>query len=389
MRDAFPVLTRRPGWTYLDSAATSLLHVDVLAAIDEALVLGGSAGRASHAGAIAATDALESARASVAEHLGASADTIVFVASATAGLNLVARGWGADHLLPGDLILVSELEHHSNLLPWRAIARETGAQLRVVPCDDRGDLDRDRIQEMLEDQPRLLAITHVSNVTGAHLPIAEISRQVRATAPDCTIVVDGTQAIPHLSIDIPSLDVDFYAFSGHKAYGPLGAGVVWARPDRWAQTRPALWGGGMVAEVRERDEVLTAPPWRFEGGTPNHVAIAGLAAGLQLCGPSAPLAPSAARELAEIDGVRVLGDPRERVGIVSWLHEGIHPHDAASLYEERGIALRAGHLCARPYLARLGAESAVRASFGPHNTPADLRTLVEAAAWVQQREASR
>lgn len=377
-RTDYPTLRADPDLVYLDSAATTLLHDDVLAVVHRALVAGGSAGRGGHRRAHAATEALEAARAGVAAHLGVQPSDTVFVASATAGLNLLAHGWGGPALLPGDTVLVSQLEHHSHRLPWVQVARETGARVRFVRCTPEGGLDRDHLDALLASQPRALALTHVSNVTGAVVPLAEVVTQVRARSPGTRLLVDGTQAVPHLSVAPEALGVDAYVFSGHKAYGPLGAGVVWARPDLWAETRPVAWGGGMVSGVDADGAHLAERPWRFEGGTPNHPAVLGLAAGLRFCGVDHGLAERAARRLADLPGCRLVGTPRERIGLVAFVVEGRHPHDVATALDRRGIAVRVGHLCAQPLLEALGVPAVVRASFGRYSTEADLDALVDA-----------
>lgn len=377
-RAAYAAFRADPDLVYLDSAATTLLHDDVRAVVLDALEAGGSAGRGGHRRAHAATEALEGARAAVAAHLGVEAADTVFVASATAGLNLLAHGWGGQALLPGDTVLVSQLEHHSHRLPWAHVARETGARVQIVRCTPEGGLDRDHLGALLHHQPRVLALTHVSNVTGALVPLADVVAQVRARSPHTRVVVDGTQAVPHRPVAPEALGVDAYVFSGHKAYGPLGAGVVWARSDLWAETTPVAWGGGMVSGVDTDGPHLAERPWRFEGGTPNHPAILGLAAGLRFCGVDHGLADRAAQRLAEQPGCRLVGTPPERVGLVSFVVEGRHPHDVATDLDRRGIAVRVGHLCAQPLLDALGVRAVVRASFGRYSREADLDALVAA-----------
>lgn len=375
MRAAFPALLAEPALVYLDSAATTLLHTQVLAAMESELRAGGSAGRGGHRLGARATSALEGARAKVATHLDVDACDVVFTKSATEGIQLIATGWAARHLLPGDRVLVTAMEHHANLLPWRRVARETGAQVRSVGTTPDGDLDLVALERHLAHAPRVLALTHVSNVTGARVPIRAVVQRVRALAPDCVVVVDGSQAIAHLPVSPATLDVDFYTFSGHKAYGPLGVGVVWGQTRRWAETDPLLWGGGMVSSVDARSHTLVDAPWRFEAGTPNHVAAVGLARGLDLCAKDLPLANYAAAALARIPSVRVLGSPADRVGLVSFTIDGMHPHDIGSHLDAEGICVRVGHLCAEPYIRTLGATAAVRASFGCYSTMADVDRL--------------
>ncbi len=376
MRSWFPALVARPELTYLDSAATTLMPSPVLDVVRSALDAGGSASRSGHALGERASERYEKARGAVAAHIGADARDVVFVRSATEGLNLVAQGWARRRLVPGDRVLVTALEHHSNLLPWRQLERDVGARVEVVGCNAAGDLDLRSLDRLLDRGTRVLALTHVSNVTGAVVDVAAVVRRVRDRAPGCAVVVDGSQAVAHLSVDVRALGADFYVFSGHKAYGPLGAGVVWGRPERWQESTPLLWGGGMVSGVADGIELVPAP-WRFEAGTPNHVAAVGLAAGLVWTGRSTVDVEGVARQLAAIPGVRVLGAPRRRVGSVSFVVDGVHAHDVGTLLDEGGVAVRVGHLCAEPYLRALGERAAVRASFGAYSTDIEVRWLVE------------
>ena len=384
-RRDFPALRGHPERVYLDSAASSLLHQRVVDVVAEQLAAGGSAGRGAHRLGSRATEALEGARAAAAALLSTRPGQLVFVKSATEGLNLVAQGWGGAQLQPGDTVLVSILEHHANLLPWRRLAQELGLRLLTVGCDERGDLDLAHLEQLLEQRPRALALTAVSNLTGARVPVPAVVDRVRALAPGCAVVVDGAQAVAHGLPVLDALGVDFFVFSGHKACGPLGAGVVWATEQRWAETNPMLWGGGMVARVGAHDLRLVEAPWRFEAGTPNHPAVVGLAAGLELCGRGPTLAVQAAAAVGEVPGCWVLGAPRDRVGSVSFVVDGVHPHDVAQVLDAAGICVRVGHLCAQPYLRRLGATAAVRASFGLPNTARDIDRLVEVLATVRAR----
>lgn len=384
-RRGIPALAADPELVYLDSAASCLLHDDVLREVVAALRAGGSAGRGPHRLGRQATAALEAARATVAAHLDSVPEQVVFVKSATEGLHLFARGWGGAVLRPGDAVLVTALDHHASLLPWRELARELGLRVEVVDCDVRGDLDLGDLERRLSARVRVLALPHVSNVTGARVPLVEVVARVRARSPDCAVVVDGSQAVAHGPVAPAALGVDAYVFSGHKAHGPLGAGVVWATARRWSEARPVLWGGGMVQRVGPREEELVAVPWRFEAGTPNHPAVVGLAAGLARCGTHAPLARVAAERIADVAGCRVLGQPQDRVGVVSFVVENVHAHDVGALLDEAGVHVRVGHLCAQPYLARLGVHAAVRASFAGYSTTTDVDRLIEVLATVRRR----
>ena len=367
--------------SYLDVAATCPQPQAVLDAVAAATSLGGSAGRGVHRGAQRATVAYEDARARVATHLQAESSEVVFVRSATEGLNGLARGW-SHHLDARSEVVVSVAEHHANLLPWRKVCEATGARLRMLPCTPRGDLDLDALSAMLGPQTAVVAVTQASNVTGALTHVPRLVRIVRSAAPQARIVLDSTQALAHLPVHPHTLGVDALVFSGHKAYGPLGVGVVWARAEVWASTQPWLWGGGMVAWVDETGEELLSGPARFEAGTPNHPAAVGLAAALDWLesnrgrSQATQLAADAVRGLSSLSGVQVLGAPERRLGVVSFTVSGVHSHDVGSVLDRLGVAVRVGHHCAQPLLTHLGASSAVRASFGLFSVLADVQRLV-------------
>lgn len=377
--------------SYLDTATTSLMPRPVIEAVAEALSRGGSAGRSVHSLGLRATEQYERARGVVARHLGVDAPQIVFVRSATEGLNLVAEGWARPRLGPGDEVCVSAAEHHSNLLPWRRICDQRGARLSIVECDAQGDLDLDALRRRLSHRTQVLAITHVSNVTGAQTSIAEVARVLAASpAAAAALVVDGSQAVPHLRVDLASQGCDFYVLSGHKAYGPPGIGVVWGKPERWSETRPLLVGGGMVTRVGADSIDYADGPARFEGGTPNVPGAIGLAAGLEFLREHHDLPREQAllgaveRVLAPLPSVRVLGAPRRRTGAISFVVQGVHPHDVATVLDGYGVAVRAGHHCAQPLLEHFGVASAVRVSVGLHNDEQDIDRLATGLAGLGQ-----
>jgi len=379
----------RPPLTYLDTATTALTPLAVIDAIAETLARGGSAGRSIHTLGLGATQRYEHARAAVAEHIGGAAAELVFVSSATEGLNLIAEGWARPRLGPGDELCVSVAEHHSNLLPWRRACERRGARLVVIPCDERGDLDLNALRSRLNHRTRLLTITHVSNVTGAETSVPEVAQLLAASpAADALLVVDGSQAIPHRSVDVARLGCDVYVFSGHKAYGPAGVGAVWARPERWRETQPLLVGGGMVNLVSAERVDYAEGPARFEAGTRNVAGAVGLATALRFLAkhhdPRRELAQlsAAERALAKIPGVRILGAPRRRTGALSFVVDGVHAHDVGTVLDSHGVAVRAGHHCAQPLLQHLGVSAAVRASFGLYNDNADVERLAAAVAEV-------
>lgn len=371
---------------YLDAAATSLTPAIVIDAVRDAMLAGGSAHRGLHRLAHRATTALEDARRRIGEAIGGGAGQIVFTRSATEGLNLVAEGWARPRATAGAAIVVTRSAHHSNLLPWRRICAATKAELRVVDCDDRGVLDLDDLGRQLDRRVIALAVTHVSNVTGAVAPLDTIARIKAARAPQAALVVDGAQAVPHLAVDVAATGADFYVFAGHKAYGPQGIGAVWAPAERWREASPLLVGGGAVLDVGPDRVTWADGPARFEAGTANVPAAVGLAAALDFLDThrdaDRAIAKTRAlrRALCGRPGVRLLGDPPGAVGAVSFTVEGMHPHDVGAVLAERGVAVRVGHHCARPLLDRFGVRSAVRASVGLHTGPADIEALVEGLA---------
>jgi cysteine desulfurase/selenocysteine lyase len=332
-----------------------------------------------------ATALYEAARARVARFLGAqTADEIVFVRGTTEAINLVAASWGRRHLAAGDEVLLTGLEHHSNLVPWQLATEAAGARLVVAPLDDRGEVPLEGIEAALgSGRVKLIAAAHVSNALGTRLPIAEIARLAHAAG--ALLLVDGAQAAPRLPVDVGALDCDFYAFSGHKIYAPNGIGVLWARRELLAAMPPWQGGGGMIERVTFERTTFAPPPQRFEAGTPAAPQAHGLAAALDwlsakgldaVAAHESALVASAAERLAAIDGVRLVGTPRARAGLVSFVVEGAHAHDVGTVLDAAGVAVRAGHHCAQPAMAAFGVPATVRASFGIYNDDADLDRLV-------------
>ncbi len=393
----FPALhgdPRAPGsppLTYLDTATTALTPRPVIDAVAEAMGAGGSAGRSVHRMGRGSTERYEQARRAVAEHLGGASEELVFVSSATEGLNLIAEGWARPRVGPGDEICVSVAEHHSNLLPWRRVCESRGARLLPIPCDEGGDLDLDALSAQLSRNTKVVALTHVSNVTGAETSIPAVAQALASSpAAGALLVVDGSQALPHRAIDLRRLGCDVYVFSGHKAYGPGGIAGVWARAARWDEARPLLVGGGMVSLVRSGRIDYAEGPARFEAGTRNVAGAVGLAAALRFVAEhrdpdhEEALLGAAERALRDLPGVRLLGAPRRRLGALSFVVEGIHAHDVGTILDTRGVAVRAGHHCAQPLLQHLGVSAAVRASFGLYNDLADVERLQAAVAEAQR-----
>jgi cysteine desulfurase/selenocysteine lyase len=381
-RRDFPALARRE-IAYLDSAATTLRPQTVLDAVirtfaDEA----GNPHRSVHRLADAAADVIERARTSVARFLGGAPGEIIFTSGTTASINLVAQAWGRASLGPGDVVIASELEHHSNLVPWQMICAERGAELRIAPIDDAGHIELDRIDFV---RAKLVAVAHVSNVTGTIAPVAELAR--RAHAAGALILVDGAQAVAHLAVDVAALGCDFYAFSAHKVYGPTGTGVLWGRAAVLDAMPPWQGGGGMIRSVAATSSTYREAPARFEAGTPNVAGIAGLDAALEYVRTFDARADEARAHAALVTAIRraggrVLGEPE--LAVVSFELPRVHPHDVATLADGDGVALRSGHHCAAPLHRRFGVEASTRASVGCYTTDGDVEMFRRALSRIRE-----
>ncbi|HSI80649.1 MAG TPA: SufS family cysteine desulfurase, partial [Solirubrobacterales bacterium] len=344
--------------------------------------------RGAHTMSAEATAAYEGARATVADHLGA-ADRreVVFVRNATEAINLVARAWGDANVGAGDRILLTELEHHSNIVPWQQLAERTGAEVDWVPVTDEGRLEIDAFAALLEREPKLVAVAHVSNVLGSEIPLREIVRLAHDAG--ALVLADGAQAAPKLPLDMGELGVDFYAITGHKAYGPTGIGALWARLELLRVMPPFLGGGSMIRKVTKTGTTYADPPARFEAGTPAIAQAIGMAAAirwLDALGLDAALAHEheladyALERLDEIPGLRVIGPGRGpgRTGIISFELEGVHAHDVSEILDRHAVAIRAGHHCAQPLMDRFGVAATARASFGVYTTHEEIDRLVVA-----------
>jgi cysteine desulfurase / selenocysteine lyase len=392
VRAAFPALEREiNGRTldYLDSGASSQQVLASIQAVDRYQRRHHSnVHRGSHTLSAEATAAYEGARATVADHIGA-ADRreLVFVRNATEAINLVARAWGDANVGAGDRIVVTEMEHHSNIIPWQQLAERTGAELDWVPVSGAdGTLDMAAYAELLERGPKLVAVTHLSNVLGTVNPIAEIARLAREAG--ALTLVDGAQSAPKLPIDVGELGIDFFALTGHKLYGPTGIGALWGRFELLREMPPFLGGGSMIKKVTKQRTTYAEPPARFEAGTPAIAQAIGLAAAIRwIDGLGMDAALAHEREIADyalaalegVEGLTVFGPPRgpERVGPVSFELDGVHAHDVSEILDRHGIAVRAGHHCAQPLMDRLGVAATARASFGVYTTPEEIDRLVE------------
>jgi cysteine desulfurase/selenocysteine lyase len=373
---------------YLDSAATSQKPDLVIEALRRAYSGSyGAIARGVYRWSAEATAAYERARARVARYLGASApEEVVFVRGTSEAINLVAASWGGANLAAGDEVLATELEHHSNLVPWQLVAERRGARVVAAPVDDRGELDLEALERRLASgRVRMVALAHVSNALGSVLPVARVAALARAAG--ALTLVDGAQSAPRMPVDVAALGCDFYAFSGHKAYGPNGIGVLWGRRALLQSMPPWQGGGGMIREVAFERTTYEDPPRRFEAGTPAAPEAVALAAALDwldgldrqaIDEHERGLVELASRRLDEIPGLRRIGAARQRTGLVSFVLDGIHAHDVGTVLDAEGIAVRVGHHCAQPLMARFGVVATVRASFAVHTTAEEIETLARA-----------
>ncbi len=389
VRADFPILTREvrgQPLVYLDNAATAQKPAAVIAAMEHYYETGNAnVHRGVHALSQEATLEYERVRELAARFLGASSTSeIVFTSGTTAALNLVAQSYGGSVLQPGDEILVTEMEHHSNLVPWQLIAERTGATIKAIPVTESGGLDLAVLESLLGPRTRIVAVTHASNVIGAINPINAIAAMAHEVG--AVVVVDGAQSVPHLRVDVQAIDCDFFACSGHKLYGPTGIGLLYGKGALLEAMPPWQGGGGMIREVQIERSTYAPPPERFEAGTPPIAEVVGLGAALDyvskwnweaLVAYEQDIVAEAARKLTGVPGLRILGEGADRVSVLSLVLEGVHPHDAGTVLDTLGIAVRAGHHCAQPLMRRFGVAGTLRASFGAYNTHEEIDALVE------------
>jgi cysteine desulfurase / selenocysteine lyase len=387
----FPTLAR-PGLTYLDSAATSQTPVAVIEAMDAYYrEYRASIHRGVYPIAAEATDAYEGARVKAAEFTGSTPGETVFTRNATEAINLVAYAWGAANVRHEDLIVITEMEHHSNLVPWQLLAQRAGAELAYVPIDDEGRLQLHALDSLLEQHPKLVAVAHVSNVLGTINPVEEIVR--RAHDAGAVVVVDGAQAVPHMPVDVGALGADFYAWTAHKAYGPTGIGVLHGRRELLEEMPPFLGGGHMISRVEAGSSTWAEPPAKFEAGTSPIAEAIGLGAAVDYLSAigmetvwehSRDVTAYALERLADFPGLTLHGPPAgERGALASFSLEGVHPHDIAEIIAREGVCVRAGHHCAQVLMKRLGTPATTRASFALHSTRAEVDKLVDALHTVR------
>jgi cysteine desulfurase/selenocysteine lyase len=396
VRRDFPILSERvhgKPLVYLDSANTSQKPQSVLEAMDEYYRhANANIHRATHLLSERATALYEGARAKAAAFINApDARTIVLTKGTTDGINLVAQSYGRSMLRAGDEVVISWLEHHSNIVPWQLLCEQIGAVLRVVPITEVGEIDLDAYAALLSPRTRLVAVSHVSNALGTINPVREIIEQAHARG--AVVLIDGAQAAPHLAIDVQALGCDFYVFSSHKMFGPTGVGVLFGRRSLLEAMPPYQGGGDMIASVTFEKTLYNAVPYKFEAGTPNIGGVVGFGAAVDylmaidrdaaLAHEDAVLEYATAR-VREIPGTRIIGEARQKTGVLSFVLEGVHPHDAGTILDAEGVAVRTGQHCAQPVMDRFGITATIRASLGIYNTREDIDTLVRSLGRVRE-----
>ena len=396
VRAEFPILAQRAHGkplVFLDSAASAQKPRAVIEA--ETRIYQESYANV-HRGvyelSIKATDAYEGARATVQRFLNAaSVKEIVFVRGTTEAVNLVAGRYGRKHVGPGDEVLITGLEHHSNIVPWQLLCEEKGARLRVVPITDAGEVPLDELERLVSPRTKLLSVAHVSNALGTLLPVKEIVRL--ANSKGVPVLVDGAQSAPRLPVDVRDIDCDFFAFSGHKAYGPSGIGVLYAKAGHLAAMPPWQGGGDMIASVSFEKTTYNEIPYKFEAGTPNIAGAIGLGAALdylaglgieRVAAHEDDLLRYGTEVLGAIPGLTLVGTARKKAGVLSFVLDGIHPHDIGTVLDYEGIAIRTGHHCAQPVMDRFGLPATARASLGVYNTREELDALAAGIRKVQE-----
>jgi cysteine desulfurase/selenocysteine lyase len=396
IREDFPVLRQtvhgKP-LVYLDSAATAQKPYSVIDAVRRFYEVDcANIHRGVHDLSRRSTVAYEKTRATAMRYLNASSETeLIFVRGTTEAINLVAFSWGRKNVKPGDEIIISALEHHSNIVPWQMLCQEQGALLRFIPIDDRGDLILEAYEKLLNPRTRMVAVSHVSNALGTINPVRPIIEMAHAMG--ALALIDGAQAVPHLNVDVRALDADFYAFSGHKLFGPTGVGMLYGKAKLLDSMPPYQGGGDMIRTVTLEKTTYNDLPYKFEAGTPNIAGGIGLGAafdyvsevGFQaIADYEHELLVYGTELLKQIPGLRIIGTAREKAAVLSFVMEGIHPHDIGTVLDRMGIAVRTGHHCAQPVMDRFGIPATTRASLAFYNTPAELDRLAAGLQKVQE-----
>jgi cysteine desulfurase/selenocysteine lyase len=396
IREQFPILHQEvygQPLVYLDNAATSQKPLMVIEAIDHYYKKQNSnIHRGVHHLSQVATDAYEQAREKIRAHMNVEhAHEIIFTRGTTEAINLVASSFGRMALKAGDEVIISAIEHHSNIVPWQLICEQQGATLKVIPCDLKGVLDMEAYKALLSDKTKLVSVNHISNALGTINPVKEII--ALAHAFDAKVMIDGAQAVPHMKIDVQDLDADFYCFSGHKAYGPTGSGVLYGKEDLLNAMPPYHGGGEMIKEVSFEGSTYADLPHKFEAGTPN--IASGIALGYaidfmnqlgldNIAAHEHMLLTYATEQLSKIDGMRFIGEAEEKAGALSFLIDGIHPYDTGMILDKMGIAIRTGHHCAQPIMKFFKIQGTARASFAVYNTTEEIDRLVVGLNKVKQ-----
>ena len=396
IRADFPILTQQvhgKPLVFLDSAASAQKPRAVIEAMVRTMETRyANVHRGLHWMSERCSDDYEAVRDKVANFINASRDEIIFVRNATEAINLVAHCFGRTALQPGDAVVVSEMEHHANLVPWQMLRDAHGIELRILRITDSGEIDFAHLDQIFADgRVRLLALTHMSNVLGTYTQVERLSTY--AHAHGARILLDGAQAVVHRAVDMRAIDADFYVFSGHKLYGPTGIGVLYGKAELLETMPPFLGGGDMIGTVSFERSTWAKPPYRFEAGTPAIIETIGLGAAIDyinaigfdaIAHHERALTDHALRVLSEIEGLHILGAAQDRGGVVSFTLDGVHAHDIATLLDKQGIAVRAGHHCAEPLTHRLGVDSTARASFGIYTTHEEIDALVTGLARVRK-----
>ncbi|HEY7840524.1 MAG TPA: cysteine desulfurase [Gammaproteobacteria bacterium] len=396
LRADFPILERRvhgKPLAYLDNAATSQKPRQVIEAIERCYrEYNSNIHRGVHTLSMEATGEFEAARSRIREFIGAASDReIVFTRGTTESINLVAQSWARNRLKAGDEILITTMEHHSNIVPWQLVCGQTGAKLRVAPIDDRGELPLDEFERLLTPATKLVAVAHVSNALGTINPVADLVRLAKRQG--AVTLVDGAQAVPHLAVDVGVLGCDFYAFSGHKLFGPTGIGVLWGREALLEDMPPWQGGGDMIKAVTFERTIYNDLPHKFEAGTPDISGAIGLGAAVdyvQAAGLGAiaawehELLDYATEAARTVKGLRLIGTAARKCGVLSFVLDFIHPHDLGTILDHEGVAIRTGHHCAMPVMDRFGIPATARASLAFYNTRAEIDRLIRGIEKARQ-----
>jgi len=396
IRKDFPILAQQvhgKPLIYLDNAATSQKPKCVIEALTHFYQMdNANIHRGVHQLSERSTQSYEAARSKVQRFLNA-ANTreIIFVRGATEGINLVAQTYGRTHVSAGDEIVISAMEHHSNIVPWQMLCEEKGAVLRVIPINDRGEVEFDQFEKLLNHRTRLVAVSHVSNALGTINPVRAIINTAHSW--NVPVLIDGAQAVPHMKVDVRDLDCDFYVFSGHKVFGPTGIGVLYGKEQLLEEMPPWQGGGDMIRSVTFEKTTYNELPYTFEAGTPDIAGVIGLGAAIDyldqigmdaVAAHEHDLLEYGTRALENISGLRLIGTAREKAGVLSFVIDGVHPHDAGTILDREGVAVRTGHHCAQPVMERFGVSATTRASLAFYNTREDIDGLVAGIQKVKE-----